>query len=192
MREAGVLVGNDDKPIYWHEPVNRTVASLPDSPSLWSLIWENRSNVKGFAHSHPGGGVPGPSHEDVTSFSAIELGLGRRLVWWIISEDDVIELKWQGPGPYDYVGKVVDHEQLPWWDDLYARSYQIAPKGTVWVCSACGKRARDRMTGGISHGWDVSCAMHAVLCLEDSIELRGGLVYSAKAVDGDNLQQGPA
>lgn len=35
----------------------------------------------------------------------------------------------------------------------------IAPDGQIWVCSACGKTAKDR-----SNFEDVSCYVHAVLC----------------------------
>jgi hypothetical protein len=41
---------------------------------------------------------------------------------------------------------------------------KFAPAGTVWVCAACGKTARDRFEG--ERGWDVSCFMNAVLCHE--------------------------
>lgn len=47
----------------------------------------------------------------------------------------------------------------------------LAPEGQVWVCGACGKRSRTRYgwdaegkNAFVDHGWDVSCAMHAVLC----------------------------
>ena len=46
-----------------------------------------------------------------------------------------------------------------------------APEGQVWVCSACGKRARTRAgfdrsgkSTTIDHGYDSSCMTHAVLC----------------------------
>ena len=42
-----------------------------------------------------------------------------------------------------------------------------APTGTVWVCGACGKAAKNRATGDISRGWDESCMMHATLCYEE-------------------------
>ena len=43
-------------------------------------------DLAGVAHSHPGGGIPTPSWEDLTTFAAVEDGLGQRLVWWIVSE----------------------------------------------------------------------------------------------------------
>lgn len=39
---------------------------------------------------------------------------------------------------------------------------RIAPPGTIWVCAACGKTARDRYDD--PSPWDESCFMHAVLC----------------------------
>lgn len=48
-----------------------------------------------------------------------------------------------------------------------------APAGQVWVCGACGKRARtrygfdaDNNPTAIDRGWDESCMMNAVLCYE--------------------------
>lgn len=101
--EAGVLVGFGGEPIFWHVPPNRTVASLPDSRELWDVLWENRASVYGFAHSHPGSGLTGPSWEDITTFAGIELALGRRLVWWITTTDRLVTVLWAGPGKYDYI-----------------------------------------------------------------------------------------
>ena len=45
---------------------------------------------------------------------------------------------------------------------------RIAPKGSTWVCAACGKVARDQygMEGAHSYGWDESCMLNAVLTEE--------------------------
>lgn len=75
MIEVGVVIGLDFRPRYWHLPPGRTAGSIPDTRSLWDVLWEQRADVAGFAHSHPGSGVPGPSHTDVTTFAAIEAGL---------------------------------------------------------------------------------------------------------------------
>ena len=103
MMEAGVLIGPGG-PVFWHLPEGRSGGSLPDSRRLWDAIWESRATVVGFAHSHPGSGLPGPSWEDVTTFAAVEAALGRRLTWWITSSDRVIVCKWRGPGKHEYVG----------------------------------------------------------------------------------------
>lgn len=45
---------------------------------------------------------------------------------------------------------------------------RYAPDGQIWVCSACGKIARDLygLEGEHSQGWDESCVLNAVLCYE--------------------------
>lgn len=100
--EAGVVVAKDGSPIHWHLPADRSIAYLPDSHDLWTILWDNRENVAGFAHSHPGHGIPSPSWEDITTFAAIEAALGRRLSWWITSADHVISLVWSGPDKHAY------------------------------------------------------------------------------------------
>jgi hypothetical protein len=130
MREAGALIGLDSSVIYWHIPFDRTGAMLPDSRSLWDVIWENRENVLGFAHSHPGSGMPGPSYEDVTSFSPIELGLGRRLQWWITSSDRLAVVTWVGPDAYSYRPAPV-YEEPSWLNKLrlFSVEQQTQPSG---------------------------------------------------------------
>lgn len=108
--EAGVLLNLDCEPIYWHLPEGRHVGALPDSRELWCAIWERREDVLGFAHSHPGLGEPEPSDEDLTTFAAIELALGKRLVWWISSRDQSVEVSWRGPGRLDYSAAPVMYE----------------------------------------------------------------------------------
>ena len=113
--EAGVVLGLTGEPIYWHVPQGRTEASLPDSHDLWMTFWDNRDNLSGFAHSHPGSGVPGPSYEDVTTFAAVEKGLGARLEWWIITRDRVAVVWWEGPGRLDYKSRALDPGNEPDW-----------------------------------------------------------------------------
>lgn len=113
MIEAGALLNLDGEAIYWHLPPGRTGGSLPDSRDLWDVIWENRKAISGFAHSHPGSGVPGPSYTDVTTFAAIEAGLGQRLDWWIISSDAACLVSWIGPGRLDYAVLPV-RQHMPW------------------------------------------------------------------------------
>ena len=102
MKEAAVVVGQAGRALHWHRPAGRTRASLPDSRTLWDVCWEYRNELAGIAHSHPGRGLPWPSNEDVTTFSAIELGLGRRLTWWITSADVLVAVRWTGPAKYQY------------------------------------------------------------------------------------------
>ena len=100
--EAGLVLDLQGQPLYWHLPHARTDASLPESRDLWDVLWTNRHNLSGFAHSHPGFGIPGPSYTDVTTFAAIEAGLGRRLDWWITSGDGFVLLRWAGPDRLSY------------------------------------------------------------------------------------------
>lgn len=102
MMEAGVLLDERGDALYWHIPNNRSGGALPDSVDLWSVIWENREIISGFAHSHPGFGRTGPSYTDITTFAAIEAGLGKRLDWWITSGDGMVLVRWNGPGTLDY------------------------------------------------------------------------------------------
>jgi hypothetical protein len=102
MKETGVVIDRNGSPIHWHAPAGRTGGSLPDSRELWDVLWSSRERLGGVAHTHPGGGVPGPSREDITTFSAVELALGRCLDWWIASADAVVVVRWVGPGTYDY------------------------------------------------------------------------------------------
>ncbi len=92
MIEAGVVVDIHGEPIFWHLPPGRSGGSLPDSRSLWDVLWKAHKDgvLAGFAHSHPGSGVPGPSYTDYTTFLAIQRALGRKLIWWITSSDAVI------------------------------------------------------------------------------------------------------
>lgn len=118
--ETGVLVNLKGEPIYWHLPPGRNVILLPDSRDLWEVIWENRNDLLGFAHSHPGR-VPRPSLMDLTTFAAVEVGLGKRLLWWICSQDNLSTFTWNGPGTHRYT-KVLS------WEDEY--KFQVSP---VWL-----------------------------------------------------------
>lgn len=123
--ETGVLVNLDCEPIYWHLPHNRTSVLLPDSRDLWDVIWEHKDNLLGFAHSHPGSGTPGPSHEDLTTFAAVESALGKRLVWWITSQDVFVELCWTGPEKLKY-GRGPSLYEPEWMNELRQKSNYLA------------------------------------------------------------------
>lgn len=113
MIEAGVVLNLEGQPLYWHLPESRTNVLLPDSKSLWDILWDNRDNISGFAHSHPGKGTPTPSHTDLTTFDGIEKALGKNLDWFITSEDRMIFIRWGGPETLDYVQ--LDINQHPSW-----------------------------------------------------------------------------
>lgn len=115
MIEAGVVVDKSGQPMHWHLPEGRTAGSLPDSRSLWDVLWNafRQDRLLGFAHSHPGSGVPGPSYSDVTTFAAVEAALGKRLDWWITSSDHVVLLRWSGPDKISYRATIVT--EAPSW-----------------------------------------------------------------------------
>ncbi len=124
--EAGVLVRTDGSPIYWHLPYTRSSVYLPDSQELWEVIWQNRQDVLGFAHSHPGSGLPRPSMEDLTTFRAVDIALGRPLLWWITSVDRVVELQKLDWKEKDLSYYLADHPQdqhiEQWLEELREKS----------------------------------------------------------------------
>lgn len=103
MREVALVFDTEGYPIYWHEPPDASTVALPDSRALWDVLWEHRAHLGGVAHTHPGGGIPVPSHTDLTTWAAVEVGLGRRLLWPILSDQVAPWYVWRGPGPLDYV-----------------------------------------------------------------------------------------
>lgn len=124
MLEAGVVLNSNFEPIYWHLPVGRSSVYLPDSRDLWEVFWENRNNLSGFGHSHPNSGPTLPSWEDITTFSALDLALGRKLNYWIISTDQVCLFKHFGPDKYNY--KIVEQDEDTnhvWLEQLRKYSY---------------------------------------------------------------------
>lgn len=114
MIEAGVVVDKRGQPLHWHLPEGRSAGSLPDSQTLWQVLWDafKADTLLGFAHSHPGTGVPGPSYSDVTTFAAVEAALGRRLDWWITSSDHMVVIRWGGPDKISYRSTIVTEEPV--------------------------------------------------------------------------------
>jgi hypothetical protein len=115
VNEVGVVISKIGQPLFWHLPEGRTAGSLPDSRTLWQVLWDafKADTLLGFAHSHPGSGVPGPSYSDVTTFAAVEAALGKRLDWWITSSDHVVVLRWGGPDKLSYRPTIVT--EAPSW-----------------------------------------------------------------------------
>lgn len=112
------------------------MGALPDSRELWDVFWTHRATLLGFAHTHPGRGIPGPSHTDLTTFAAVEAGLGKRLHWWIASSDHVVLLRWSAG---IYGGLTVPKSAVPWVDRLRELSgYSDEPPRTFHV-SESGK-----------------------------------------------------
>lgn len=88
MFEVALIFDRHGRTIAWHEPKDGTSVSIPDSRPLWDLIWENRDRIGGIAHTHPFPGEAQPSVTDTTTFRAIEQGLGRNLLWPIVTMTD--------------------------------------------------------------------------------------------------------
>ncbi len=91
--ETGLVFNTKGETIYWHTPAGRTGGSLPDSKELWDVLWGNRKILGGVAHTHPWVGAANPSHTDTTTWRALEKGLGKLLLWPIVT---FTETKWFG------------------------------------------------------------------------------------------------
>lgn len=89
-------------PLYWHLPQGRSQTYLPDSRDLWEVLWYHREYLGGVAHTHPWSGQANPSSTDLTTFSAVEKGLGLYLTWPIVTFSEVAYFGWVGPGKLDY------------------------------------------------------------------------------------------
>src|SRR4051812_14382059 len=61
-------------------------ARIPDSRERWEIIWGRRNNITEIAHSHPGDFLDF-SEEDLTTIEAVEAGIGRKLLWSIVTKD---------------------------------------------------------------------------------------------------------
>ena len=125
MIEVAVVLGVGRQPLHWHVPPEASRVALPDSRSLWEVLWAERERVSGVAHTHPGHGEPWPSFEDLTTFDACELGLGVRLEWWIATADRVRRFARMGHGPFDYAPVPTPAEEAdtaPWLAELRRRS----------------------------------------------------------------------
>jgi hypothetical protein len=113
MIETGVVINRYGVPMLWHKPAGRTSALLPDSFDLWECLWRNRNNdLAAFAHTHPGN-VEHASLEDLTTFVAIEQGLGRRLDWYIVTKDHVMLYRHVDKIFSDVGGKVSEYTASP-------------------------------------------------------------------------------
>jgi len=124
--EIAVVINKNHGVLAWHNPPGSTNGSIPQSYDLWKVMWENRDDLEGVAHSHPGSGATGPSYTDVTTWSGCELGLGKRLLWWITTSDQLFVFWWVGPEKYDYAGKRVEDPdvlRMEWVQTLRDLSY---------------------------------------------------------------------
>lgn len=129
MMETALVFDRTGRTIHWHEPPGRSGGSLPDSRPLWDVLWEHRSAEKGgtgrlagVAHTHPWDGPTGASGTDLTTFHAVELGLGQRLVWpivtfthvaWYARRRAIDNATLAGLDPMD--GVFIPHNEMPGW-----------------------------------------------------------------------------
>jgi len=102
MLEAAFVFDYRGSVLFWHLPSARSSGALPDSRDLWDVLWENREWLGGVAHTHPWSGRSGPSGTDLTTFAACEKGLGKRLLWPIVTFDHVAIYQWHGSNKHDY------------------------------------------------------------------------------------------
>jgi len=59
---------------------------------------------------------------------------------------------------------------------------ETAPEGQIFICSACGKRSKDKYGDQkIDRGWDISCMIYSVLCYEE--KHKDGFWIPVKKVD---------
>ena len=116
--ETAVVLDMSQRPIYWHLPPGRSAVSLPDSRKLWDLLWSQRDSLLGVAHSHPGN-LLRPSLVDVSTFAAVEAGLGRRLFWWIVTQESLAVYRYHPrTGGYEIVRTPLTepmNEETPSW-----------------------------------------------------------------------------
>ncbi|MBS7542563.1 hypothetical protein [Ancylobacter oerskovii] len=47
---------------------------------------------------------------------------------------------------------------------------EFARPGYVFVCAACGKTSPNLYGKGVRNGWDESCMLNAVLCIEEKVD----------------------
>ena len=120
MKEARVIIDSTGQAFCWEQPEGRTSGSLPDDHSFWMTLWECRHELSGVAHSHPSG-CSSPSYTDLTTFAAIEAGLGFRLDWWILAGEILIHSHWVGPGRLSYESLPVE-QRPPWVAQLHEAS----------------------------------------------------------------------
>lgn len=87
MIEVALVFDKEGKTLHWHG--GQSAGAIHDSRDLWSVLWENRDILGGVAHTHPWNGEAWPSMTDVTTFRAVEKGLGKQLLWPVVTFSEV-------------------------------------------------------------------------------------------------------
>lgn len=109
-REVCFLIGEGDV-VLWSDASTSPVA-LPDSRVRWEAIWSRRARLVEIAHTHPLGGAHFSSTDEST-MQALDSGLGRRLVYSVVTPGAMLRRTPGEEGPED---ALVDEE--PWWAEL--------------------------------------------------------------------------
>ena len=111
--EVSLVFDKQGKAMRWSDG---SAGYLPDSQDLWSFLWEHRKEVGGVAHTHPWNGPTGPSGTDITTFAALEKGLGLSLIWPIITmtHDQYFRLE-ASVGGENYIEVFSPFAAWEWW-----------------------------------------------------------------------------
>jgi hypothetical protein len=136
MREALAVLDKKGLALLMQAPSDGSSVAIPDSRTLWEFIWEHRDEISGIAHTHPGSGIPGPSHEDLTTFRAVEKGLGRILDWWIVTTGWVTKYNYD-PHEKQYMQEILRgvrhrYDEEPWVTEILEWSYREEKCHTKW------------------------------------------------------------
>ena len=127
MIEVALVFDREGRTLHWHLPSGGSAVSIPDSRSLWEVLWTYRHELGGVAHTHPWDGRPVPSHVDLTTWSACERALGARLVWPIVTWTEVASFVWKGPETLDYERQKRPAIQVGDLEELWRKSRKEAP-----------------------------------------------------------------
>ena len=116
MIESALVYDRDGKTLYFRPLEDCSPGYIPDSRSFWLFLWEHRDVLGGVAHVHPYG-TASPSPTDTSTFSALERGLGKRLVWAVVTFTEVGYFAWDDEkGEYSRLSlpgiRVVDVDEL--------------------------------------------------------------------------------
>lgn len=127
--ETALVFDVEGNTIAIHEPPCRTGSFIPDSFNLYEVLWGNRHRLGGVAHTHPWYGPAWYSEEDRTTFSAVDLALGKRLVWVVVTFSEAVYYKWHGPGRYDYepIGYELAESEKEAFESDFAVDYKKFP-----------------------------------------------------------------
>jgi hypothetical protein len=101
MIESAMVFDEKGLIIYWHDPPGASSSHIPDSKRLWNVLWNQRHRLGGVAHTHPWDGPTEPSGTDLSTFKAVEAGLGQRLIWPIVTMTHINYFTWE-PNSKEY------------------------------------------------------------------------------------------